>query len=403
MSTAPIAGLDTGPGPERLLTRQFAILALSTSCFFLGVGSLNVLLPQFVVDDLGGSEATAGLAMGSMGISAIVTRVWFGRLADRRGARLIMMIGAALAAIASILLTLTTSVAALVGTRLVYGAGQAAFFTGSTTLAVELAPAYRRSQAASYILIAVHVGMGLGPVIAVALADRMSYDTIWILTALTVAIGGLIARLLAHRRPDPHAGPSPLIHPNALAPGFVSFLGIFAFNGFLIFAPLYAREIGLANVGLVFTVASLTIVIVRLLLGWVPDVIGPIRAGSGALLLTAAGALVVALWAEPAGLFVGAVMLAGGLSLQSPSLIAVAVEGISPNERGSAMATFTGFFDIANAIVGPTIGLIVAGTGYRAAFVTASIVALAGLVFLRVVVGPRWNRTRSVTTAATVI
>ena len=166
MSTAPIAGLDTGPGPERLLTRQFAILALSTSCFFLGVGSLNVLLPQFVVDDLGGSEATAGLAMGSMGISAIVTRVWFGRLADRRGARLIMMIGAALAAIASILLTLTTSVAALVGTRLVYGAGQAAFFTGSTTLAVELAPAYRRSQAASYILIAVHVGMGLGPVLS---------------------------------------------------------------------------------------------------------------------------------------------------------------------------------------------------------------------------------------------
>ena len=194
-----------------------------------------------------------------------------------------------------------------------------------------------------------------------------------------------------------------MLHPNALAPGFVSFLGIVAVNGFLDFAPLSARDIDLANVGLVFTVASLTIVVVRLLLGWVPDVIGPIRAGSGALLLTAAGALVVALWAEPAGLFVGAVMLAGGLSLQSPSLIAIAVEGISPNERGSAMATFTGFFDIANAIVGPTIGLIVAGTGYRAAFVTAAIVALAGLVFLRVVVAPRWNRARSLAPAATAV
>lgn len=392
MTTAPIVGLGPGSGPQRLLSRQFAILAASTSCFFLGIGSLNVLLPQFVVDELGGSEATAGFAMGSMAISALVTRVWFGRLADRRGARLILLIGAALAALASILLTVTDSIPVLVGTRLIFGAGQAAFFTGSTTLAIELAPAHRRSQAASYILIAVHVGMGTGPIIAVALSDRLSYDTIWILISATVVIGGGVARLLAYRPPEPHAGPSPLVYPNAIAPGFVSLFGVFGFNGFLVFAPLYAREVGLANVGLVFAVASMTVVVVRFTLGWLPDAIGPIRAGTGALVLTMVAAGVVALWAEPAGLFIGAAMLAGGLSLQSPSFIAIAVDGVSANERGSAMATFTGFFDVANAIVGPTIGLIVTGFSYRAAFLTASAMALVGLGLLRLVVAPRWDR-----------
>ena len=161
MSTVPIIGLEAAPGHQRLFSRQFAILAAATSCFFLGAGAVNVLLPQYVVDDLGGSEASAGIAMGSMAVSALVSRIWFGRLADRRGARLILVIGAVIAAIASVLLVFTTSVIAVIVTRLIYGAGQAAFFTGATTLSIDLAQDHRRSQAASYILIAVHVGMGI--------------------------------------------------------------------------------------------------------------------------------------------------------------------------------------------------------------------------------------------------
>lgn len=389
MSTVPIIGLEAGSGPQRLLSRQFVILATATSCFFLGAGATNVLLPQYVVDDLGGSEAAAGIAMGSMAVSALVSRVWFGRLADRRGARLILVIGAVIGAVASALLVFTGSVAGVIATRLLYGAGQAAFFTGATTLSIDLAPEHRRSQAASYILIAVHVGMGIGPIIAVTLADRMSYDTIWLLTAGVLTLAGIVASTLAYRPPDHAAEPSPWIHPNALGPGFVSLFGVIAFNGFLMFAPLYAREVGLAQVGLVFTVASITIVVVRLVFGWVPDAIGPIKAGSGALVLTGFAAVVVALWAQPAGLFVGAALLAIGLSLQSPSFIALAVDGVPASERGSAMATFTGFFDVAAALVGPMFGLIVTGFSYRAAFLIAAAMSMVALAILRLIVAPQ--------------
>jgi MFS family permease len=149
------------------------------------------------------------------------------------------------------------------------------------------------------------------------------------------------------------------------------------------------------HIGLVFTVASITIVIVRLVFGWVPDAIGPIRAGTGALLLTAFAAVVVAMWAQPAGMFVGAMLLATGLSLQSPSFIALAVEGVSPNERGSAMATFTGFFDISAALVGPMFGLIVTGGTYRDAFLVGAAMSLVALVILRLIVAPRAARAES--------
>jgi MFS family permease len=182
-----------------------------------------------------------------------------------------------------------------------------------------------------------------------------------------------------------------LIHPDAVAPGSVSLLGIFAFNGFLMFLPLYSREVGMSDAGPVFATASATVVVVRVLFGRVPDLVGPLRTGAFALGLTMIAALVVAFWSTPAGLFAGAVLLACGLSLQSPSLIAIALDRVKPGERGSAMATFTGFFDVANTLVGPAFGMIVSGLDYRAAFVTSSLMAGAALVVLRTVVAPRWR------------
>ena len=368
---------------------------LVASVFHLGTGALNALLPRFVVDELGGSEATAGFVMGSMAFSALFSRVWFGRLADRRGARRVMVLGSLLASAALTILALAPSLAGAVAARLVLGAGAAALVTGSTMLSVELAPESRRSEAASYVLISFHVGMGLGPVGGEALLRIVPYETLWLAIAAITALAGALAMRLGHRPGHPHAQPSPLIHPDAIAPGSVSLLGIFAFNGFLMFLPLYSREVGMSDAGPVFATASATVVVVRVLFGRVPDLVGPLRTGAFALALTMFASGVVAFWSTPAGLFAGAVLLACGLSLQSPSLIAIALHRVKPGERGSAMATFTGFFDVANTLVGPAFGMIVSGLDYRAAFVTASVSAGAGLVVLRAVVAPRWRERAS--------
>jgi MFS family permease len=100
----------------------------------------------------------------------------------------------------------------------------------------------------------------------------------------------------------------------------------------------------------------------------------------------------VAIWAEPAGMFVGAALLAIGLSMQSPSFMAIAIEGVEDHERGAAMATYTGFFDIANALVGPTIGLIVSGFSYRVAFLFAGSMSLVSIAVLQLMVTPRHRR-----------
>lgn len=102
-------------------------------------------------------------------------------------------------------------------------------------------------------------------------------------------------------------------------------------------------------------------------------------------------ALVVAFWMTPAGVFVAAAILAGGMSMQTPSLIPVAVQGVPSHERASALATFTMFMDVSVALTGPLIGLIVGGFGYRVAFSTTAITSLIAVGLLHLQMAPRWR------------
>ena len=380
----------TTPADDKLFEREFLALLFVSSLFFLGMGAMNALLPKFVVDELSGTETTAGLVMGAMAVSALLTRFWFGRQVDIRGARWVMVVGSVIAALSFVLLASSQSTTLAIVARLITGAGNAAVVTASTLLAIELAPLARRSQAASFILISFHAGMGLGPVLAEAVLEATSYPVLWLVSGAVVGSSAVFCLLLSPSAGD-SSEPGALVHWPAVGPGLTTLFGVFSFNGFLMFLPLYGREIGLQRVGLVFTVTSVTIIVVRVLFGRVPDLVGPLRAGTFALVVTAGAAFAVAYWATPTGVFVGAALLACGLSLQSPSFIAIAVEGVGPRERGAAMATYTAFFDIANTLIGPVLGWVVGGYGYQPAWVLGGAMALVALVLLHLVVAPRYR------------
>ena len=382
---------DASP-QQRLLSPEFWTLMAAASVYFLGTSAVNALLPRFVVDELGGTELTAGIVMGSMAISALVTRIGLGRLADRRGARLVILIGSALATVGLLVLAALPHIPGAILARLIMGAGGAAVMIASTLRSLELAPESRRSEAASYVLISFHVGMGLGPAMGETLRGALPYAVVWTSLAAVTAAAGLVALRLRSTPEAPATEPSPLIHPNALAPGVLTLLGVFAFNGFQMFVPLYGREVGLQNVGAVFLVSSIAMVLVRVFFGGVPDRIGPVRAGTLALATTVFASLVVAMWSSPAGVLAGAALLSCGLALQSPSFIAIAVQGVPPHHRGSAMATYTAFFDVANALIGPLFGLIVSTSGYRNAFLTAGVLSGVALILLHAIVARRWRR-----------
>jgi MFS family permease len=384
-------------GQERLLTPRFLLVTASGLAYFMSLGMLLPVLPLFVQHRLGGDDTQVGIAVGAFAVGAVLLRPSVGRLGDRFGRRVLMLAGA-LTVAASVAFYLTaTSLLPLVIARVFTGFGEAAFFVGAGTMITDLAPVDRRGEAISYWSVAVYGGLSFGPALGELVLNGRSYSRVWILAAVFAGIAALLAigtRETATRLDEPSA-PAPLLHRAAIAPGVVLFLGLVGLAGYTAFVPLYVRHIGLHSSRLVFLVYGCLILVVRIAGARLPDRLGPVRAGTGALGFGGTGLLIVWLWPHVAGLYVGTAVFAVGMSLLYPALLTLALQDVDDRERASVVGTFSTFFDLSQGLGALILGVVAQAGGYGATFAAGAVAAYVGLALLRGGLDPR---TRAVPT-----
>jgi MFS family permease len=100
------------------------------------------------------------------------------------------------------------------------------------------------------------------------------------------------------------------------------------------------------------------------------------------LALSAVGLAVVGTWRTPAGLMTGAVVFAIGIALFTPAIMTLAVEGVTPLERGAAIGTTSAFIDLAFGLGPATLGIVAASIGRPGTFLAGAGVAAAGLLLV---------------------
>jgi MFS family permease len=368
---------------ERLVTPLFVLITVAGLCYFLAIGSLLPVLPRYVEDVLAGGGVEVGLVVGAFAVSAAIVRPTAGRLGDLWGRRALAVGGAAIACVSIIPLGWVGAVWWLVLLRLVTGLGEAAFFIGAATAAQDLAPPHRRGEAASFFSTAIYGGVAMGPVLGETLYHHVGPNANWALAAglcgLATLLSSFIPRSLGRvESPPPRRG---IVHPASVLPGTVLFMGLLGFAGYGAFVPLYVDQIGLDDAGPFFLLYGVLVLCVRIFGARVPDRLGPVRASSIALASIGIGIGSVAAFASVAGLWVGTVFLAFGMSLLFPALFTVAVNNAPDDERSHAVGSFSLFFDLSQGLGAPLLGVIVTVTGAeRPAFFASAIVAVVGLV-----------------------
>ena len=363
----------------RLVTGPFLLVTLATFAYFTALGSLTPTLPLFVKGPLGGGAVAIGLSVGIFNLAAVPMRPFIGRIGDRRGRRILLVGGSAVIAVGILSYTAVTSVAQLVAVRFVTGFGEGLFYVGAASAINDMAPEDRRGEAISIFSLALYGGLIVGPVMGETVLGDGAFDRVWV----AAAIAGALAVLLSLRVPDTRThhpvGRSPFLHKSGLLPGLVlggSIWGLASFNSFV---PVYAVEIGLDGSRFVFATFAGVVLLIRSLGRRLPDRLGAERAASTALICNAAGLALIALWAVPAGLYVGAAIFAIGQALAFPALMTLAVRGAPATDRGVVIGTFTAFFDLFFGIGALTLGGVVAAIGLRANFLAAAGVVAAGL------------------------
>ncbi len=378
--------------PDRLLTKPFVLTMLAEFALCMSIGMLLAVVPVYAHDDLGVGSFGVALAVAAVSPMVLVCQPLAGRFGDRRGRKLLIVAGGAIAAVAVAGYVVADSLALLVGLRLLTGAGEALLLVGAATMITDLAPEHRRGEALSLFSLGLWGGLALGPILGELVLGEDRFDSVWLLAAaccLASALIGLTLPETAPSREPEHDTTARLVHPAAIGPGVVLAFTVLGFAGIGTFAALYARELGLDGAGSVFLTFSAVVVATRVLARQVPDRLGPKRTARVALSLIAAGLLTIGLWNVPAGLFAGTVVVAVGHALAFPSLMTLAVNAAPASERSSVVGTFSAFTELGFLVGALSLGAIASRAGYDGVFVVCAFGPLLGVVVLSRLTVPR--------------
>ncbi|MEA2461376.1 MAG: hypothetical protein QOH90_1553 [Actinomycetota bacterium] len=372
----------------RLITPTFFLITLSTLAYFVAIGCLIPTLPLFVEGPLSGSSISVGLVIGTFSLSAVLLRPFIGHVGDARGRRILIVGGAGLVGVSIAGYAIASALPVLLLLRLLTGAGEAAFYVGAASAINDLAPDERRGEALSFFSLALYGGLAIGPVLGEWVLQSDHFHATW----FVAAAGALIASALGLKVRDTRPGVDEsveapterkLIHRRGLMPGTILATSVWGLSGFNTFVPLYALSLGLSGSRAVFVVYSAVVLLIRSFGARLPDVLGPRKAASAALVCSTIGLGTIGVIGTTPALIVGAGLFGVGQALAFPALMTLAVGGAPVSERGAVIGTFTAFFDLAFGLGALSLGAVVALFGYRGSFIASALVSAFGFGLLR--------------------
>jgi MFS family permease len=373
--------------PEsRIWNRNFILNLIVTFLLFLAMLMLLPTLPIYA-QTLGGNETVAGTIVGLFTFSAVLVRPWFGNLLDRKGRKIILIIGIIISIFSILAYKLASHLAVLMALRVINGIGWGASTTATITIASDLIPAEKRNEGMGFYGIANIIAMSSGPALGLSL---MNYSlTILIAASAILAFLGLLVTFFinyenTHKKTIIKPGTLParavILEKTALPPSLVLLFITLTYGGIVSFIPLYAGTRGVQNIGLFFTVYAFVLLISRPLIGKMADRYGSRKfVVPGMLLIAAAQVLLVK--ADTLSLFLVSGIIYGlGFATVPPILNAVVVTLAPLERRGAANATFTTAMDLGIGIGSILLGFIVQQSGYEYMYGIAAIFALLGIL-----------------------
>ncbi len=232
-------------------------------------------------------------------------------------------------------------------------------------------------------------GLTLGPALGESLEDLRT-------AGLVVTVGSVLAIAASFRAPErTHrpTGRARIRFPRvALVPGVVIGLYNFGYTAVTGFLILHLRGRGI-DPGWTLTTYGVSVLCGRLVLGGLPDRLGPrpsLAAGISGLALS----LSVVAWAPSRVVVLMALVVFGvSYSLPFPAVATTTVDRAHPDERAAALATLNAVYDVLALSSGVAFGWIADAAGTGAVMATAVAGITCALVLaLRVVAPPEGTR-----------
>ena len=346
--------------------RNLRVLFIAGLLFWISIAILLPTLPAYL-DAIGIKQQQIGIIIGAFAIGLLATRPLVGKLVDKKGRKLVLLIGTAVVAIAPIGYLLFTSIPLLFVVRAFHGISIAAFTTAYSALVVDLAPPKQRGEIIGLMSLTNPVGVALGPAIGGYLQVMGMYNALFWVSIVCGTISFLAASQLQHTRikVDPEqtepvmniSAWKILTNPALGVPALVLLLVGFPFGAIHTFLPLYIQTIHIDfNPGLFYTIAAISSFSARSVIGTRSDRYGRGIFIAASLCCYTAGVACLATANSQMSFVFGAILEGLGSGTLMPMTVALVSDRSLPQQRGQVLSICITGLDLGIAIAVKLVG-----------------------------------------------
>jgi MFS family permease len=329
-----------------MIKKVFPILALCVFSSTLGIGIVAPLLPLYL-RDMGATGVWLGIIVASYFISNSVAVPIAGRLSDRRGRKLFLVIGLLAYSILSLGYIWADNVTHLVQVRFLQGVAGAATIPIGMAYIGDLSPEGAEGKWMGYAQAAFFSGFGFGPFMGGVLTEHFGMDVTFLAMGGLNLLAFLIALFLLPESSRRKAGERYNLSfkemgASSMVKGLFSFRVAEALGrgGISTFLPIFAAALGLSTsiIGTLLTINILSVTLFMPLGGLIADRFGrrtlTIIGSVLFAILLAAIPLINSFW-----LLLGVLLIQGlTAAVSMPASSALAVEEGRKYGMGSTMS-----------------------------------------------------------------
>jgi MFS family permease len=150
------------------------------------------------------------------------------------------------------------------------------------------------------------------------------------------------------------------------------------------FIAIFARQRGVDNPGLYFTIQAIALMLSRTFSGRISDRRGRAFVIVPGMLAIAVGLLLLPLAHTLLHLMLSAAFIGIGFGSSQPATMALTVDLVSPDERGMAVSTYFLGFDTGISLGSFAMGALATALGFTATWIAAAACVLLGLAVIKI-------------------
>lgn len=392
---------------EKLWTKSFILLTLSSLLLFLNLQMLLSTFPAYVKQAFQASDLGASLVISVFAATAIVARLLTSYFIRRINRNIILCIGLAIAALNTGLNIVAPSVNTLLIMRAGYGFGFGIASVIIPTIVSQVIPSRRMGEGIGYFGLSTSLAMSVGPMIGLNIFNQYGFDSLALLgTVAVILIYPILFILRGHiavhrdtrqavqeEKSFKHAENSKKAMPmTLLLPALLNVILSITYSGILSFIALFGQELQLSQVGLFFLFNAMSILIIRPISGKIFDRKGPASVLIPACISIIISMLVLSFTSSMLMLIISALLYGLGFGSIQPTLQAWMLNTTPKEQHGTANSMFYNATDVGVAVGALLLGAIASATSYAVMYrysAASMILFIIIFVAVRMIAGRR--------------